>query len=132
MRPSPSRTMWASLVPLGSTRRRTVSMAASMAPVMRCLRPKSVGVMVKVVPSVFFTSTSALAVPISGLPICWGICWRALRAASVSSALAMRTSTELLEMPTALTGILASRRRERASPTSAPSQSLRTSLISML
>ena len=42
----PWRTMLASAVPMASTRRRTVSMAALMALVMRCCRPGSVGVRV--------------------------------------------------------------------------------------
>src|SRR5436190_19718708 len=130
MRSLPWRTICASVVPVKSTRRRTVSIAALMASVMRCCSPASVGAMTITLPSLRI-SRSRPAKPRMRSPVCWESGRSSLRAASPSSALARRTCTALLEMPTPVTAILASRRRLRASSRSVSSQSLRTSAVSM-
>ena len=131
MRLEPCRTMLASAVPMASTRRRTVSMAAPMALLMRCCRPGSVGVMVISPPSPFCTSMSLVPVPSSALPIGCTMPRSSFSAASASSGLERRTCTALLAMPSPLVTILALRRRLRASSRNPSSQSLRTSAVSM-
>ena len=89
MRLVPSRTILGSVVPMASTRRRTVSMAAEMALPVRCRSPASVGVMVMLPPSPWRHVDIGPEVPNIGLPSGCTISFRALRAASLSSALAI-------------------------------------------
>src|SRR5215831_9711813 len=131
MRSLPWRTICASVVPVKSTRRRTVSIAALMASVMRCCRPASVGAMMITPPSALRTSRSVPEKPRMMLPVGCARPLSSLRAASASSGLATRTCSALLTMPMPATTILASRRRLRASSRNVSSQSLRTSAVSM-
>ncbi len=132
MRSEPCRTTDASEVPSVSMRRRTVSMEAPTALVIRCCKPASVGCSIMSPGSLpRWTERSSPTLPSRALPIGWMRLRSSLIAASTWSGCAILTTTAPPCTPSPVNPMRASRSRLRASSRMLSSQSLRTSLVSM-